>query len=72
MSLAESHKPAPPMKVEEFLDLPDDGVERDLIDGVVREWIVGPPERELTEADMTRRNPLRCEAETSIGYELRL
>ncbi len=72
MSLAESHKPARPMTVEEFLDLPDDGVERDLIDGVIQEWIVEPPERELTEADMTRRNPLHCEAETSIGYELRL
>ncbi|WZO98671.1 Uma2 family endonuclease [Isosphaeraceae bacterium EP7] len=28
----------PLMTVDEFLDLPDDGVDRDLIDGVLHEW----------------------------------
>src|SRR4051812_27769817 len=39
-----------PMTLEEFLALPDDGVERDLIDGVVRVWT------RPGEDPMTRRN----------------
>jgi Uma2 family endonuclease len=31
-----------PMTVDEFLDLPDDGVDRDLIDGVLHEWPGAP------------------------------
>jgi Uma2 family endonuclease len=39
-----------PMTLEEFLALPDDGVERDLINGVVRVW------SKPGEDPMTRRN----------------
>ncbi len=50
------------MTVEEFLELPEDDIDRDLIDGVVREW--GDA--------MTTRNPDHGEAEISIGHELRV
>ncbi len=72
MSIAESPTPARLLTPEDVLNMPDDGIERDLIDGVLREWpttIID--EAELTEADMTRRNPEHGEAEVSIGYELR-
>jgi Uma2 family endonuclease len=52
---------APPevrlMTTEEFLALPDDGIERDLIDGIVREW--GPR--------MTRRNRDHSRLEANIS-----
>jgi len=48
------------MTVEEFIELPDDGIERDLIDGVVREW----------GEEMTLRNPLHGESESLISYTL--
>jgi Uma2 family endonuclease len=50
------------MTVEEFLALPDDGVERDLIRGVLREW--------TKEETMTRRNPMHSETESLITYLL--
>jgi Uma2 family endonuclease len=48
------------MTAEEFLAMPDDGVDRDLIDGVVREW----GER------MTRRNRDHSRAEAQLSYLL--
>jgi len=50
------------MTLEEFLELPDDDIDRDLIDGEVREW----------GDQMTLRNPNRGESEISIGHELRV
>jgi hypothetical protein len=46
------------MTVEQFLALPDDGVERDLIRG------------ELREKPTTRRNRLHARTEARIGYFL--
>jgi Uma2 family endonuclease len=48
------------MTAEEFLALPDDGIDRDLINGVVREW----GER------MTRRNPIHSCVEARLAYLL--
>ena len=47
---------------EEFLELLDDDIDRDLIDGVVRVWGDG----------MTLRHPVHGESEISIGHELRV
>jgi Uma2 family endonuclease len=58
MSLADS--PARPMTAEALLALPDDGMERELIRG------------QLREKPMTRRNPAHSEIEISVGYLLRL
>jgi hypothetical protein len=70
MSLVDS--PAPRLLTpEDLLDMPDDGIERDLIDGELREWPTTVDESELTEADMTRRNPEHSVAVISFGYELR-
>jgi Uma2 family endonuclease len=63
MSLAE-WTALKPMTVEELLALPDDGVERDLIRGELRERSKGLP--------MTRRNPMHSETEMLIGHELLL
>ena len=49
------------MTVEEFLALPDDGIQRDLINGVVREY----PEKKLT-----RRNRRHSRVEAKIAYLL--
>jgi Uma2 family endonuclease len=48
------------MTTEEFLALPDDGIERDLINGIVREW--GPR--------MTRRNRNHSQVEANLSYLL--
>jgi Uma2 family endonuclease len=48
------------MTAEEFLALPDDGIDRDLINGVVREWGVR----------MTRRNRVHSRVETRLAYLL--
>jgi Uma2 family endonuclease len=48
-----------PMTIEEFLALPDDGVERDLIRG------------ELREREMTRRNRRHGRTEINIAYCLK-
>jgi Uma2 family endonuclease len=48
------------MTVEEFLALPDDGIDRDLINGIVREW--GPR--------MTRRSRKHSRAEVRISHLL--
>jgi Uma2 family endonuclease len=48
------------MTDEEFLALPDDGIDRDLLYGVVREW----GER------MTRRNRFHSRVEVRLGYLL--
>ncbi len=59
MSIAEP--PAPEsMTAEDLASLPDDGVERDLIRG------------ELRERPMTRRNPIHSETESCIDHELRV
>ncbi len=63
MSLAETPVPSRTWTVEDLLALPDDGIERDLIRGELRE--------NSGEESMTRRNPTHSEAEISIGYELR-
>jgi Uma2 family endonuclease len=71
MSLAEV--PATPrlLTPEDLLDMPDDGIERDLIAGVLMEWPTTVDEAELTEADMTRRNPEHSETQINFGHELR-
>src|SRR4051794_16191683 len=56
MSLATP--PARPMTAEELIALPDDGVERDLIRG------------ELRERTMTRRNPFHSSTEARIAMLL--
>ncbi len=48
------------MTAEEFLALPEDGIDRDLINGIVREW--GPK--------MPRRNRVHSRAEARIAYLL--
>jgi Uma2 family endonuclease len=50
------------MTVEEFLELPEDGVERWLIDGTVREF-----ESEVGEDGMTRRNRTHSYLMTRLG-----
>src|SRR4051812_32491393 len=57
MSLATP--PARPMTAEELMALPDDGVERELIRG------------ELREKPMTRRNPMHSEVEANIAHLLK-
>lgn len=56
---------APPavklMTTEELLAMPDDGVERYLVDGHLRE---------VNEEPMTYRNRWHCGAESEIGYHL--
>lgn len=52
------------MTHEEFMSLPDDGVERDLIEGVLREW--GRPEG----GDVTRRNHGHSRSNSRIGHVL--
>ena len=58
MSLVEP--PPRTLTAEELMKLPDDGVERDIIRG------------ELRERPMTRRNPDHSEVEASIAGELRI
>jgi Uma2 family endonuclease len=58
MSLVEP--PPKTMTAEELMELPDDGVERDIIRG------------ELRERPMTRRNPDHSEVEANVVHELRL
>ncbi|HEX5271252.1 MAG TPA: Uma2 family endonuclease [Gemmataceae bacterium] len=48
------------MTADEFLALPDDGIDRDLINGVVREWGVR----------MTRRNRVHSRAEARLAHLL--
>ena len=50
------------MTLEEFLALPDDGIKRDLINGVLREY----PEKTVT-----RRNRRHSRVECSIGHLLK-
>ncbi len=50
------------MTADEFLALPDDGIDRDLIRGVVVE---------RGKADMTRRNRRHTKSEASIAYVLK-
>jgi Uma2 family endonuclease len=57
MSLAEAPA-SEPLTAEFLASLPDDGIERDLIRG------------ELRERPMTRRNPIHSETETLISYHL--
>jgi Uma2 family endonuclease len=57
MSLAEIPAAGTSMTVEEFLALPDDGIDRDLINGELRVW----------GESMTRRNPIHSETEILIG-----
>src|SRR5437588_523965 len=57
MSLAESPA-SEPLTAEYLASLSDDGIERDLIRG------------ELRERPMTRRNPVHGESEVFIGYHL--
>lgn len=71
MSLGEALASSRPLTVEDLLKMPDDGIERDLIDGQLREWPACCDDQDLGEARMTRRNPDHCEAEISIGHELR-
>jgi len=71
MSLADSPAISRPLTAEDLLSMPDDGVERDLIDGELREWPTTTQSMDLCESEMTRRNPMHSEAEISIGYELR-
>src|SRR5436305_14288733 len=58
MSLAEVPAPTTTMTVEEFLALPDDGIERELIKG------------ELRERPMTLRNPMHSKSMMCIGHLL--
>ena len=58
MSLAESPATSRSLTTEDLLNLPDDGVERDLIRGELREW------------PMTRRNPMHSESESLVTYQL--
>ncbi|MFO0952484.1 MAG: Uma2 family endonuclease [Isosphaeraceae bacterium] len=51
--------PARGLTAEDLLRLPDDGVERELIRGELREW------------GMTRRNPSHSESEASVTAELK-
>jgi Uma2 family endonuclease len=48
------------MTAEEFLALPDDGIDRDLINGIVREWGLR----------MTRRNRVHSQVEANLSYFL--
>lgn len=50
-----------PMTSEEFFALPDDGIDRDLIDGVVVEW----------GESMTRRHQLHASVEANVVYLLK-
>jgi Uma2 family endonuclease len=54
-----------PMTLEEFLALPDDGVDRDLINGVVRVW------SKPGEDPMTRRNRFHSSALTRVAHLVR-
>jgi Uma2 family endonuclease len=61
MSLAEIPALTTQMTVEEFLALPDDDIERDLIRGELRVW----------GESMTRRNPMHGETEVNISQLLK-
>jgi Uma2 family endonuclease len=71
MSLAEAPAISRLLTAEDLLNMPDDGVERYLIDGELRECPTTPGDPDQGEAEMTRRNPEHGETEMSIGYELR-
>ena len=58
MSLAEAPATSRLMTVEEFLAIPEDGIERDLIRGEAREW---PTNRHI---------PIHSETESLIGHYL--
>jgi Uma2 family endonuclease len=58
MSLAEAPATSRPLTAEDLASMPDDGIERDLIRG------------ELREKPMTRRNPRHSVAETLISLHL--
>ena len=60
---------AKPMTTEELLALPDDGVERWLIDGELRER---PMEGEARERRMTLRNRFHSAVMTTVSTELEL
>lgn len=61
----ETAKPPVTMTVEEFMALPDDGVDRELIRGELREY-----RDEHEEHGMTIRSRWHCEIEINLGYFL--
>jgi Uma2 family endonuclease len=58
MSLAEAPASSRPLTAEDLASMPDDGIERELIRGELREW------------PMTRRNPDHSVTETLISHHL--